>query len=164
MKLELSLWVFVPYSNQHALKVNSPDANLHKGVDTYLHPHLRVWGPTCQAEDSYPPGYHIWNGCPHWRTEKFIIFILIFLVPLLVTFLDIHLLSKLHREEAYTWENGVSVYNPWRRGFLPHPGCAAKRQCSTTSLSLSFPLSFSLQGLMRVKMNCITCLGNQLCS
>lgn len=86
----------VPYSNQHAPNVDSTVANLHKCVDTYLHPHLRASGPVCRVQDSYPDGYHIGNACPHWSIDKFTSFLLILLVPFLITFLDVHLLSS-HR-------------------------------------------------------------------
>lgn len=45
--------------------------------------------------------------------------------------------TKLHREEVCTLETNVSACNAWYTTFLPSPGCAAKEQHRTVSLSLA---------------------------
>lgn len=148
----------VHYSNQHGLNVNLINGN----VSTYISITTTVWAPVNQVGTLILLAirYQLNAHTRGLRNSQAFSPFFQFLSGHLPGYLSAVGATKLHREETCTSETNVSACNAW---YMPSPGCAAKEQHRTVSLSLACPCFSHLHGLIRDKMNCINCLGNQLC-
>lgn len=156
MKSELCLVVFYLIQINMCQNVDSTGVRFHQSVDTYLHPYLSdsevlparlrtfiLLANTCKNH-SHTGGWRKW---PAYFSNHFF---------------SGHLsqYSSAVKSQSYrsrtTPEKLVFLYSTED----PSQGVQPRGNAVWHALAFSFPFP---SGCIRVKMNCITCLGNQLC-